>query len=243
MGNGPVWLRSCSYRRHNSVCGERELRGERRGKGGRTWATTAASSFFVPVVGILLALPGAEPAAGQGLEVEPRVGVVVSTALYRDAAIEGLEPVKVAPGPALEGALLARTALSPMWSLEADLSYAFGALQASGSTEDRRLSDLKVVGGSVRVRRAWPRFEGVLGLGGLAYDAADARAYDEGASLFPTGIIGIAVPVRAVGRVLRIEAAARVHRHQTPVLERAGADAGLVVRGGIQLGIALGGRR
>src|SRR5690606_35540715 len=45
-GNVPVWNRSCSTGRHNSVCGERELRGERRGKGGRTWATTPPRLFF-----------------------------------------------------------------------------------------------------------------------------------------------------------------------------------------------------
>lgn len=194
-------------------------------------------------VGLLLALLPTDRVAGQGLEVEPRLGVVFSTALYRDAAVEGLEAVKVAPGASVEGALLARTALSPLWSVEADLSYAMGSLRASGPTDDRRVSDLRVVGGSVRVRRAWRRFEGVLGVGGLSYDAADAQAYEEGASVFPAGIIGLAVPLHAAGRIIRIEAGARVHRHQTPVLERAGADAALVVRAGIHLGIALGGNR
>lgn len=237
MNHGPTWLRSCSYCRHNSVCGERELRGERRGKGGRTWFTTAASSFFM-----CLMLP-AGAATGQSWSIEPRLGVVVSSGLYEDAAITGLEPVTVSPGVALEGALLVRTVLSPLWALEAELSYATGSLTATDGEDERRLSDLRVIGGSVRVRRALRRLQAVVGIGGLSYDAPDAQAYEEGASVFPAAIVGIAAPFAAAGRRIRLEATARIHRHQTPVLERAGADAALVVRGGLQIGIEFGGGR
>jgi hypothetical protein len=236
MRHGPNWLRSCSYCRHNSVCGERELRGERRRKGGRTWATTAASSFFVCLV-------SAAGVAAQGLSVEPRAGVVVSSGLYADAVIEGFAPVEVAPGPAFEAGLIARTPLSPLWAVEVELTYATGSLEADGDGASRRLSDLKVVGGAVRVRRAWRGIEGVAGVGGLSYDAPDARAYAEDSSVFPSGVLGLAVPFAVAGQRLRVEATARVHRHQTPVLDDAGADAAFVVRGGIQAGIEIGGAR
>ncbi|MGH7444001.1 MAG: hypothetical protein ACREKM_03950, partial [Longimicrobiales bacterium] len=126
--------------------------------------------------------------SGQSWSIEPRVGVVVSSALYEDAAIAGLAPVVVRPGAAVSGALLARTALSPVWALEAELSYATGPLRAADGAAGRTLSDLRVIGGAVRMRRALRGLEVVAGAGGLSYDAPDAQAYAEGASVFPAAI-------------------------------------------------------
>ncbi len=154
--------------------------------------------------------------------------------------VSSLAPVRVGPGVAVEGALVVRTALSPGWALEAELSYATGSLRANGGGQDRSLSDLRVVGGSVRVRRAWRGIEAAAGVGGLSYDAPDAHAYSDGAPVHPAAVLGAGVPFLVAGRQIRLEATARVHRHQTPVLERAGADGAIVVRGGLHVGLALG---
>ena len=73
-----LWQRSCFIPRHNTVCGERELRGERRRKGGRSLFTMAAPSFFIPL------LLHATPVQGQRVEFAARFGAAFSTPLVED---------------------------------------------------------------------------------------------------------------------------------------------------------------
>jgi hypothetical protein len=189
----------------------------------------------------LMLLATTDHAAGQGWSLAPRAGVVVAGPLFEDAAVAGFAPVEVAPAPAPVLGLLGRTPLDGPWALEVELTWSPGTLSARTPEQNRELSDLTVIGGSVRLRRALGRVFGAVGVGGLSYRAPDARAYAEGSPLFPAGSLALSTAL-GIGRLQsHIEANLHVHRHQTPVLERAGADAALAWRAGLMIGIDLGG--
>lgn len=182
-------------------------------------------------------------AAGQGWTVEPRLGGAAAGTLYEDPGTGGYDEVAVTAATALELGLAVRTSLDESWMLDVEVHYSPGSLRADGVDGERRISDLAVYGGAVLVRRSLGRVEAAAGAGAVKYEAADARAWEEGSSFQPAARLGVAVPFLLAGRRMRAEATARVHRHQTPVLEAAGADAATVVRAGAHVAIEIGGSR
>src|SRR5687768_16580410 len=120
-----LWQRSCFIPRHNTVCGERELRGERRRNGGRSLFTMAAPSFFIPL------LFPAQPLQAQRVEFAARLGAAFSTALVEDriataparqllgGAVDTL--VRTMPGPALSAGGWVRVGFWPRAALEGTL--------------------------------------------------------------------------------------------------------------------------
>ena len=191
----------------------------------------------------MVCLASAAPAAAQAWSIEPRLGVAAPSALYDDPGVAGLDPIEISAAAAPELGVAVRTVLDARWMLEAELHYAPGRLRASDADGDRTVSDLNVLGGAVLVRRTLGRVEAVAGAGALKYDAPDGRAWEDGASLLPAARLGLAVPIMLGGRRARVEATARVHRHQTTLLEAAGTDAATLVRLGAHVALELGGAR
>src|SRR4051812_37867298 len=90
-GTGMAWQRSCFIQRHNLVSrGERELRGERHGKGGRSLFTTTASSFcirlsFAAVVASVTGATLMNPSlAAAQVHLEIHAGGVMSSTVAED---------------------------------------------------------------------------------------------------------------------------------------------------------------
>ena len=178
-------------------------------------------------------------AAAAQWSLEPAAGVAVGGPLFRDAAVEGFSEIEVAPAPAPILALHARTPVNEVWSFDVGVAWSRGTLQADG----RELSGLQIIGATAQLRRRVGPLLGGIGVGALSYSAPDAMVYADGASVFPAAALSAAVALGTGDLPIQLTANLGMHRHQTPVLERAGADAALVWRAALMIGIELGGGR
>jgi len=226
-----VWQRSCSTARHNMVCGERELRGERRRKGGRSLLAAAAPSFFVPLL-----LAGALEA--QQLSVRGRVGVMASSALVQDnvagfgnvagAPVSRNLSVTPSPGPYVGGVLRAR--FWPKVAVELSGGWSSASLQVSEESGERGIGTMSVLqatlGAAYTVR---PRFE--LGLSGglVRHDGGDSGLL---AGTHSAGLVevraGWILPLP--GDRISAELAVQTHRFGTAGIRDAGGTDGSVGR-------------
>jgi hypothetical protein len=193
------WPRSCFMSRHNLVSrGERELRGERHGKGGRSSLLATAPSFYIPAIFSILAITApilVLPAAvGAQVRLEVNAGYGTSGTVVHDAvATPILEnnlkidvhdvTSKLKPAPSFGAGVVfpfttgTDAILSVMWS-----PTSFRAEEDGGASRD--VQDVSVLQGLLSVRR---HIGDVLEAGagiGAGYLAGDDRALLRGGSSF-----------------------------------------------------------
>jgi hypothetical protein len=214
--------------------GERELRGERRGKGGRSLLATAAPFFFICQV-------FAAPAAGQRVEVYGRAGLAGSTALATDlVADESIpnaigapvdEDVRAVPAPGLTVGAGVRIGFWPRATLGLDAAWMPTELQAKDGSGTRPIQDLTVL--QTIVSASWAVRRGVelgAGAGFIWYRTEETGLFAGGNNTSPVLEVSAGwTPDYWNGRLALI-AAAQTHRFGTPVLSGAGAQDGSVTR-------------
>jgi hypothetical protein len=214
--------------------GERELRGERRGKGGRSLLATAVPFLFM----YLLAAQGA---AAQRVDIFVRAGVAGSTALVKDqvataqmAQLLGSpvdEEVRAVPAPGLVLGGGVRVAFWPRVRLGADVSWTATELEAHDDAGTRPIQDLGVLQAMVAAHWALrPAVE--LGAGaGLTWYRSDERGLFAGGSDASPVVEASAAWTPALwhGRVASV-GTAQTHGSGTPALRSAGGQDGSVTR-------------
>jgi len=242
-----MWPHSCFMNGHNMiVCGERELRGERRRKDGRSLLATAAPSFFV-VVSLLVC---ARDVSAQRVQLVLRGGVAMSSTLVQERiGTPGLEQVigaqmddlvSAIPTPAASVGVGARVAFWPRTLLETGIEYARGGVNAKEDGGTRRIQDLGVLQAQLGV--SWYARPGIeLGANAalLRYDTEEQGIFAGGAGM--SGAIGgraAWTPPVLSGRIA-IEANAQGHRFGTPAIQRSGGIDANVLRYGVNLRVQL----
>ena len=239
-----VWQRSCPNARHNMVVrGERELRGERRGKGGRSLLATAVPFLFMYLL-------SASPAAAQRVDIYARAGAAGSSALLTDrigdATIPNVlgvpvqEEVRAVPavGPLLAAG--ARVAFWPRATLGVEGSWTPTELEAKDDAGTRPIQDLTVVQGMViaswAVRRA---VELGAGAGAIWYRSEGEGLFAEGSDASPVLELSAAWTPSVWDGRLALVAAAQTHRFGTPSLRAAGGQDGSVTRASLSARVRL----
>jgi hypothetical protein len=229
-----LWQRSCPTPRHNMVSrGERELRGERRGKGGRSLLATAAPFFFIYLL--------AAPLHAQRTSLYARAGMAGSSPILTDQvatpAIAQLlgaridQELEVVPAAGLALAAGARFAFWPRIGLVADLEYAMSELQAREDDGTRAIQDLALLQATVGFD--WsirPRIE-LGGAAGLLWYLTDDRGiFTEGADTSPLVEARAAWTPGLLGGRVALVGAVQTHRFGTPVIRAEGGEDGNVTR-------------
>jgi hypothetical protein len=213
--------------------GERELRGERRGKGGRSLLATAAPFFFLCLM--------VADASAQRLSVHGRAGLTASTSILTDqvatpamAQLLGArvdEEVRVVPAPGLTVGGGVRTAFWPRVGLTADVDYTVTELQAEDGSGTRGIQDLGMLQGLVGVNwsvRPSVELGGAAGL--LWYRTEERGLFAEGSDTSPVAEARLAwTPSLLDGRVA-VTGAVQTHRFGTPVIRAEGGQDGIVIR-------------
>lgn len=231
-----MWPQSCFINGHNTVCGEREYRGERRRKDGRSLLATAAPSFFV-----LVMLMCAVPVGAQRIDVVLRGGVSASTSLVEEQVaaptIEQIigapvdDRVRAVPAPAPNVGVVVRAGFWPNAWVEAGADYARGVLNADEDGRTRRMQDLGVLQGTLGVSWAVrPSIELGASAGLLRYDTEERGLFAGGTGNM--GTLGVRVgwtPSLLSGR-LSLDAGALTHRFGTTAIRQAGGIDGNVLR-------------
>jgi hypothetical protein len=238
------WQRSCFIPRHNTDCGERELRGERRRKGGRSLLATAAPSFFIPLLSL------STPLYGQRIEFGARLGAVFSSSLVEDriatatarqllgGAVDTL--VRIAPGPALSAGAMVRVAFWPRAALEGTLDWAHGQLRADENGTARDLQPLDVV--QATVGASWSvrddvHIGGAVGL--LRYITEERAIFAEGSDTSPLAEVRAAWQPPVLARRLGVTVRLQTHRFGAQALRNRGATDGAVKRVDVGLRVRL----
>ncbi len=246
----PRWPRSCSNGWHNTVSrGERELRGERRGKGGRSQQFATVPSFFVLSICLLHG-----PVAAQPIGLELRAGAAGSTALAEDAiAGPGLRqrfgaalrgPVRMEPTLGAWAGLAARAPLRRNTYVEVSTAATFTRLDAADDAGTRDLQSLAVLHGVVAVRYPLaPSLSLAGGFGGVKYFTEERAVFAEGSAISPLVEADLAWHRDVGGRVLSLRAFAQAHRFGTAAIRRAAGADGTVFRYGLGAGWLIGGAR
>ena len=187
-----MWQRSCFIQRHNLVSrGERELRGERHGKGGRSLSTTTAPSFFMATLFSLLFAASAKPAESQA-RIEVHVGYGASGTVVTDGiatpVLSGnlgnidVQPVTAKFKPAPEAGVGVVLPLGTGTKAIARASFSPSTLRATERGVERDVQDVTVLQGLLALRR---EVGSVVEIGaglGATYLAADDRALLRGGS-------------------------------------------------------------
>ena len=238
-----LWQRSCFNGQHNlEICGERELRGERRGKGGRSLFVTAAPSFFI--YALFSALPSSVLAQ---VRVEAKIGAVSSTALVTDRiATPGLRSLL---GQSVETGATAKLALAPTIGIGAAvplrgategtlmLSWSGSRLRASeeGRSGSRDIQSVSVFEGIVGVRgMVRPPFLLSGGFGAILFSSEDRALFAGGSSIAPLLDGGLGSSLELGGHRVHVRAFGRVHPFNTTAMQNAGSSGGNVARFGLE---------
>ena len=226
------------------IRGERELRGERHGKGGRSLATAVASSFFILLSGFV------QPAASQWT-FEVRAGVAGSSTLVEDrvatprvaqalaGAFTGSARAVPSPGPAVGFA--ARTAIGARTTAGVTADWTFTTVQATDGAGTRDLQNAGVAHAALEVRFApAARVFGAVAFGGIRYFTEEAGAFAGGTDLSP--LLQASAGAR-VWRGLALTTTGQIHRFGTPTIRTLGGQEGSVFRWLVQAGWTVERRR
>jgi hypothetical protein len=244
--------------RHNLVIrGERELRGERHEKGGRSFLEAIAPSFFIPLwffrrvvrpalagsIALLLAVP----VSGQ-VRFEVSAGAAGTRAVVRDPIATGNVRDSI---PGVQDELSAKFATAPRLGLgvvvpmrprtEAIVraSWSPSSLRSQGGDGARDIADVSIFEAVFSVRsRVWRALELSGGFGGLYFDGDDVGPFSDGADIAPVleGSLGTAFD--RGGHRLHVRGLAQLHRFNTDALQSARISGGSVVRYGIETSLA-----
>jgi hypothetical protein len=239
--------------------GERELRGERRGTGGRSSIYRRPLCLFIHFRFALAALvvtlsASAEQALAQQSSRLPtihvRIGAMMFTPLIeqnirevRDTSFGVLRTftAKQQIAPVLSAALSAP--LRPRVVAELSAAYARSALQGHDDFGDWDADDLSVINVNIGIRyQRWTRvsLDGSVGITKLT--GSNAGIFERGNPLRPLLEAGVTVAIRAPFP-LEVIARAQTHTFNTGVLQDMGAEAGQVWRGMVLVGTTFGRKR
>ena len=216
------------------IRGERELRGERRGRDGRSLLATAVPFFFV----CMLFPPGA---AAQRVDLYGRVGAAGSSPVVRDqvataqvsqvlgAAVD--DEVRAVPAPGPELALGVRAAFWPQVSLGLDASWSPTELEAQDDAGTRPIQDLTILQATVSASWAMrPAVELGGGAGLMWYRSEGEGLFAEGSNASPVVEVSAAWVPGLWRRRVALVGKAQTHRFSTPALRAAGGQDGSVTR-------------
>jgi hypothetical protein len=225
------------------IRGERELRGERRGKGGRSLLATAAPFFC-----IYLMVPAVVGA--QRVDMYARVGVAGSSALVTDevatAQVQQLlgspvdDEVRAVPaiGPVLAAG--ARVAFWPRVTLGLDGSWSPTQLEAEDGAGRRPVQDMSVLQATVSANWALrPNVELGAGAGLIWYRSEDRGLFADGSDASPGAEVSAAWTPGVWDGRLALVGAAQTHRFGTPALRAVGGQDGSVTRVSLSVRVRL----
>jgi hypothetical protein len=238
--------------------GERELRGERRGTGGRSSIYRRPLCLFMyhrsTLAALLIFAASAQQAFAQQTSRLPtihlRVGAMMFTPLIeqnirevRDTSFGVLRTftAKQQIAPVLSAALSAP--LRPRVVAELSAAYARSALRGHDDFGDWEADDLSVINVNIGIRyQRWTRvsLDGSVGMTKLT--GSTAGIFERGNPLRPLLEAGVTVDIRAP-LPLEVTARAQTHTFNTGVLQDMGAEAGQVWRGVLLVGTTFGRKR
>ncbi|CAN5892546.1 hypothetical protein BH23GEM9_BH23GEM9_02250 [soil metagenome] len=233
MTKNPPWQQFCPVDLHNLVCGERELRGDRRRKGERSLLSAAALPFCTF---LLLADPvQAQPA------IEFRAGLSASSTIIRDLVASPQlrqllggrvdEEVTMTAAPAATFGLGMRLPLRPRLALDAGFEWTATHLRVTDGGGTRSLDDLGLAQATAGVNWAVGRnMEVGAAMGVLKYVTERRGVFAEGSQIAPLveGRVGWTVP--AWSDRIALAGSAQMHRFGTPAMRQMGGEEGIVNR-------------
>lgn len=239
------WQRSCFIQRHNLVSrGERELRGERHGKGGRSLFTTIASSFFIPLLlfTAILAHPGN---AGAQMRIEAGIGFAVSGDLVKDQV--ATPTLRARFGNSVDESVTATLTPAPEFRLGVAVplragtdalftgSWSSSTLRAHEGGAERDVQNVSVMEAVIAMRhRFGAMFEAGAGFGAAYFKGSDEALFRGGASIAPLVEAGAGAGWNMGAHRVHARALAQLHRFDTNAIADAGGRSGNVMRYGVQ---------
>lgn len=208
-------------------------------------------------LGAALALCVAGGVQGQGVTLEARAGVALSTPLVRDAVADAdvyraifggpvthlAEEVRVGARVAPVVGLAVRMALRREVSLEVAGGWTFTELVGRQGDESWRIQDLGIGHGVVALRYDVTERHHVRGgLGGIRYTSEARGLFRDGGELRPLVEVGGGVGWRAGGVRIGLDVAGQAHGFGTTAFRSAGGSGvrgadGTVFRLAVQAGI------
>jgi hypothetical protein len=238
----PHWQRSCLRERHNLTCrGERELRGERHGKGGRSFFETIASSFFIC---LLFFLPSAGPASGQvrfqlsagfggsGIIVRDAIATPVLRAMLGQGVDEQVE-ARFTPAPGFGAGV--EVPLRPGTAVVVTGSWSSMKIRAQDGSGTRDIQDVTMLQGIFGMRRRLGRIvEAGGGVGVVFFSGEDRALLAGGASAAPLLEAGAGGGWNAGAHRVHVRALGQLHRFGTGAITAAGGRSGNVMRYGVE---------
>lgn len=247
-----LWPYSCPLYGHNMVSrGERELRGERRGKSGRSLLVTAAPLFYMA---LMFAPTLQAQVTGGPVRPEVRIGWLTSGTLVEDQLATpalrqaqgprlGPSPTAwAAPGPELS--LGVAIPLRPTVLLSGLAAWQPTKLRVQDVGGERDVQDLSTVAAVLEATFTLRRHLLLSGAAGvLGYRGEAAGLFADGADVSPLLRGGAGGRISWRGHLVSVRAVADLHHFSTPGIRLSGGSSGLVPRYGIQLGVVPGGAR
>ncbi len=233
-----VWPQSCLNVWHNMVIrGERELRGERHGKGGRSLLLTAASSFCICLV--------FAQAAESQVRVLVSAGMSQSGVVVRDAIASPILRSRLGRG--VEEEVTAKFATAPMAGVGVEIPLRPGThvvitggwsgttLRATDGGGTRDVQDVTILQGIFGLRRRLGNtVEASGGFGAMHFSASDRALFGGGASVAPMVEAGLGGGRDLGGHRARIRAVGQLHRFGTSAMSSVGGRSGNVRRYGVE---------
>lgn len=235
------WQRSCFKDRQKTSRGERELRGERHGKGGRSLLLTTASSFFIPLLCACVGMAwSATPAQGQ-VRLEAKFGYAVSGPVVKDQVATPILRARLGRG--VDESVTASFTPAPQIGLGLQIpvhraldavitgSWSPTRLRVTDGSGSRDVQSVSVLEGVLGLRRTIRNsIEAGGGFGAARFTSDDRALFRGGAAIAPLveGAIGTGwntgvhrVHVRAIGQM---------HRFGTRAILDEGGHSGNVFR-------------
>ncbi len=239
--------------------GERELRGERRGTGGRSsiyrrplclfmhWRFALAASFAILTNS---ADAGFAQQTSRLPTIHLRIGAMTFTPLIeqnirevRDTSFGVLRTFTGRQQIAPVFSVALSSPLRPRVAAELSATYARSALQGRDDFGEWDADDLSVINVNIGIRyQRWSRvsLDGSVGMTKLT--GSNAGIFERGNPLRPLLEAGVTVGIRAP-LPLELVARAQTHTFNTGVLQDMGARAGQVWRGMLLVGTTFGRKR